>query len=293
MARIRTIKPDFWTSEQIVECSPIARLLFVGLWNFVDDGGAMPLSPRRIKMQIFPGDDFDLSTLCGWLAELRTAGLIATYRAAGGRFLAVTGWKHQRIERPTIAHPQAGDPGSVPDDDPISPDDRRTIVEHSPNDRRAVDDHSTPEGNGREGNKTKPSARRIARPSPMPETPDGVDPDAWAKWDAYRKAKSGKAWTDEARRLSAGKLRAFGADALAVVEQSVANGWSGLFPIKPATPVLQKRPDGPGALAWVTSERGTIAKGKELGLEPRPGEIMEAFRDRVVKASAEQQRAAP
>ena len=42
MARIRTIKPEFWTSEQVVDCSPTARLLFIGLWNFCDDGGVHP-----------------------------------------------------------------------------------------------------------------------------------------------------------------------------------------------------------------------------------------------------------
>jgi hypothetical protein len=31
MARIRTIKPEFWTDEKIVELSPFSRLLFIGL----------------------------------------------------------------------------------------------------------------------------------------------------------------------------------------------------------------------------------------------------------------------
>ena len=39
MARIRSIKPEFWTAEQVMECSPMARLLFIGMWNFCDDGG--------------------------------------------------------------------------------------------------------------------------------------------------------------------------------------------------------------------------------------------------------------
>ena len=36
-----------WTSEQIVECSPIARLLFIGMWNFCDDGGNHLPAQRR------------------------------------------------------------------------------------------------------------------------------------------------------------------------------------------------------------------------------------------------------
>ncbi len=39
MARIRTTKPEFWSSAQIIELSRDARLLFIGMWNFCDDNG--------------------------------------------------------------------------------------------------------------------------------------------------------------------------------------------------------------------------------------------------------------
>lgn len=53
MARIRTVKPEFWTDEKVVECSISARLLFIGLFNFADDKGCLERSPKRIKMQVF------------------------------------------------------------------------------------------------------------------------------------------------------------------------------------------------------------------------------------------------
>ena len=56
MSRIRTVKPEFWTSEQIIACSPIARLLFIGLWNFCDDNGVHPASYIRLKAEVFPPD---------------------------------------------------------------------------------------------------------------------------------------------------------------------------------------------------------------------------------------------
>lgn len=37
MPRIRTIKPEYWTSEQVLDLSIPARLAFIGLWNFCDD----------------------------------------------------------------------------------------------------------------------------------------------------------------------------------------------------------------------------------------------------------------
>lgn len=52
MARIRTVKPEFWTDEKIVECSIPARLLFIGLFNFADDKGCLERSPKRIKIVV-------------------------------------------------------------------------------------------------------------------------------------------------------------------------------------------------------------------------------------------------
>jgi len=106
MARIRTIKPEFWTSEQVVECSPTARLLFIGLWNFCDDAGNHPASAKTIKMQIFPGDDIPLSSIDGLLQELVNNGLLARYESEGRQYFHVTGWHHQKIEKPSFKYPK-------------------------------------------------------------------------------------------------------------------------------------------------------------------------------------------
>lgn len=109
MARIRTVKPEFWTSEQIAECSPIARLLFIGIWSFSDDRGIHPASVKRLKMEVFPSDsitDEDLQTM---VAELEGAGLLISYHAWGKDYWQVTGWaKHQKIDKPTYRHPEPG-----------------------------------------------------------------------------------------------------------------------------------------------------------------------------------------
>src|SRR5690242_5372256 len=101
MARIRTIKPEFWSSEQNMECSRDARLLFIGLWNFVDDAGRCADSAKTLKAQVFPGDDdIDSTTIRRWLDELSTNKLIQYYEVGGRAYLQVTGWHHQKIDRP-------------------------------------------------------------------------------------------------------------------------------------------------------------------------------------------------
>lgn len=97
MARIRSIKPEFWTDEKVVTLSPFARLVFIGLWNFVDDHGRAPCSPSRMKMQILPADAADFPQL---LEEISGIGLITIYTVDGKQFLQVNGFdKHQKIDK--------------------------------------------------------------------------------------------------------------------------------------------------------------------------------------------------
>lgn len=97
MARIRTIKPEFWTDEKVVALSPLARLLFIGMWNFVDDEGRAEWSPMRLKMQVLPGDDADVSML---LDEIRRVSLIQVYVIDGKEYFYVCGFvKHQKVDK--------------------------------------------------------------------------------------------------------------------------------------------------------------------------------------------------
>ena len=101
MARIRTIKPDFWTDEKITECSCCARLLFIGLWNFADDNGNLQRSSKKIRMQVFPSDNFDIEPL---VSELITHGLLIEYQVGGDNYLHIKNFRrHQVINRPSAS----------------------------------------------------------------------------------------------------------------------------------------------------------------------------------------------
>lgn len=106
MARIRTVKPEFFASEQLAECSVTARLLFVGLWVFSDDNGVHPVSLMRLKMEVFPGDPFTVDDMRGFMAELVTNKLVIEFNASGKTFWAVPTWhNHQKIDKPTYRYP--------------------------------------------------------------------------------------------------------------------------------------------------------------------------------------------
>jgi hypothetical protein len=110
MARIRSVRPEFWSSERVIACSIPARLLLIGLCNFCDDAGRMPFSLKRIKLQIFGGDDITSETVQEMLDELSSDALgqplIDIYEVDGRRYLQIADWgRDQRVNRPTYQFP--------------------------------------------------------------------------------------------------------------------------------------------------------------------------------------------
>lgn len=99
MARIRTIKPEFWRDEKIMDCAPVERLLFIGLWGLADDYGRYELAPRNIRAELFAEDEISSEQVRGMLMDLSAKGLITVYSAEGKDYFYVTNWdKHQRID---------------------------------------------------------------------------------------------------------------------------------------------------------------------------------------------------
>jgi hypothetical protein len=77
MARIRTIKPEFFKNEDIAEMPAMTRLLFIGLWTQSDRAGRLMDRPKRLKAEIFPYDNFDVNK---GLEELQKKGFIIRYK---------------------------------------------------------------------------------------------------------------------------------------------------------------------------------------------------------------------
>lgn len=105
MARIRSIKPDFFTSEKIASLPLSARLLFIGLWTHVDDNGVTVDNERLINAAIWPLEEDPLEALQRTREDLRrlsAARLIVRYQAAGKALLFITGWdEHQKVSHPS------------------------------------------------------------------------------------------------------------------------------------------------------------------------------------------------
>ena len=83
MARSRIIKPDFFTSDDIVAITPYARLLYIGLWCEADRMGRLTWSPSTFHRRYLPEDEVQIATVVG---ELLTRGLVVTYEFGGASY---------------------------------------------------------------------------------------------------------------------------------------------------------------------------------------------------------------
>jgi hypothetical protein len=119
MARIRSIKPDFWKSESIARLPMRTRLTFIALWSYVDDNGVGRDNEKLIAAELFALED-DPREAIEWVREdlaiLAREGRVIRYTVADRHFLHVTNWSdHQKIDRPNKPrYPLPTDEGATP-----------------------------------------------------------------------------------------------------------------------------------------------------------------------------------
>ena len=101
MARIRTIKPNFWDDTKIGRISRDARLLYIGLWTFSDDIGVVIGDTIWLKSKIFPYDQIQVQQFEKWMNELVTNGFICLLSYKEERFIYLPNFtRHQVINKP-------------------------------------------------------------------------------------------------------------------------------------------------------------------------------------------------
>jgi len=170
MARIRTIKPEFWRDESLASVSPEAALLAIGLLNHADDEGYFNAHPKLIESDIFPLRELS-NTITGMIDELHRIGYIELYKGNDGkRYGHICNFsKHQVINKKN--------PSKVKYLCEILDDSVTTTVVLP----------TGMEGNGMEKERkaAKAAATNVACPS-------DVDKQVWDDWLALRKSKGAK-----------------------------------------------------------------------------------------------------
>ncbi len=99
MARIRTIKPEFWCDEKLSPLSAIDRLVFLGLISMADDYGRVHDNVKIIDAFVFPNTS---DTVRESLANLsRIIRIKRGISSSGMPIIEIVNWdKHQRVDKP-------------------------------------------------------------------------------------------------------------------------------------------------------------------------------------------------
>lgn len=102
MARIRTIKPEFWKHEALSELPEATHMLAAALLNYADDEGYFNANPALVKAECCPLREPSVS-IQGSLSELSRIGYIRIGRGKDGRLYGhiVRFADHQKVNRLT------------------------------------------------------------------------------------------------------------------------------------------------------------------------------------------------
>lgn len=142
MARIRTIKPEFFRHEglqdlEIANPGKYPMMVFEALWGHCDSKGRFEWKPRMLKLDILPFLPFDMAET---LAILVKAGMLHRYTVDGKEYGEIeTFEKHQRLSGKELTEGE-----KFPAPEPELSVKHRGSVGEIP---------ESQEGKGREGNK--------------------------------------------------------------------------------------------------------------------------------------------
>ena len=278
MARIRTIKPQFWDDVKIGRIPRDARLLYIGLWTFADDLGVVIADPVWLKSKIFPYDRIQIQQLEAWLGLLEETGFISLLSVKSESFYYLpTFSRHQIINRPNLDDVNIDKKlldnilakftdQSVINHGSIS--DQSVTIIGEEKDRDSSTPYNPPKGeigspdsddesveNGPEKKKScgkrKEADLSFAEPSFQP---------VMAEWLAY-KSERGQTYRQQGLKACYSKLRELSNGdtdiARKIIRQSMANNWAGLFPLKTTNDYgrsTKNQPPGPDELARAVAE---------------------------------------
>lgn len=103
MARIRSLKPDFFQDRTIAALGPVPALIYEALWCLADDTGVAPADADRVKGELFfAWESITLEAVAEALDALERAGRISRYVVDQDAYAEIpTFLKHQVINRPS------------------------------------------------------------------------------------------------------------------------------------------------------------------------------------------------
>lgn len=131
--RARWLKPEFFRDRKIACLSPLAALVYQGLWVLADDGGVAPADPEAVhSLLFFRWSAAPVPKVTGALRELYGAGRLVFYRPGDDLYALIPTFRdHQSVHKPSAFR----NVPNINDLDPVVPEwcgGSAALVRHSP-----------------------------------------------------------------------------------------------------------------------------------------------------------------
>ena len=222
---------DWTTSETIDELSLGAEVLFTRLIMKADDYGNYTANIKLVKAALFPLKDYEEGQIASWVNECARAKILKIYVHDGKSYIHIPNFG-QRLRAMKSQYP-----------------------DYVPTNDSQVSDNGLLETKGNEvetNQKQKVTLRAF-------DLPFGSDDflNAWIEWEQFRKELKKKITPSTAKK----QLKFLGGraehESIAIINQSITNGWTGLFPLKNNNGTTDKRTEHIRSLATDFAERAS------------------------------------
>lgn len=212
----RILKESIRTSDSINELSWFEEVLFYRLMVSCDDYGRFDGRIPIIKGTCFPLKDITNKTIEGALNKLVTAGIVGYYEVCGKPYLQLLAWEsHQTVRAKKSKYPGPEEGNQIENDNCKHLKTSASKCKQMHANVPVIQSNPNP------------------NPNPNPYTGDECLESAFSDYVEFRK-KIKKPMTEKAIQLAVGKLKKMANtvdDQIAILNQSIVNGWSGLYPL--------------------------------------------------------------
>lgn len=98
--RIRSIKPEFFSSPSTSKCSFPARLLYIAMWTLADDWGVGEANAKQLAAYAFPMDEISSKEIPCLVKEIENNFETVFFTNSGREYFQILNWdEHQVTQR--------------------------------------------------------------------------------------------------------------------------------------------------------------------------------------------------
>jgi hypothetical protein len=221
MARIRSIKPEFFSNKALAGTSAHSRLLAIGLLTLADSEGRLLWIEMQVHAQVFPWErKVNTQTL---LEELESIGYVKTYSHDGKTYVEVVNFlKHQRL---TGKEAQIKSKLPAPNDF-IDENDENTSESKVKHLDASQGSTQMPREQGNRGTGEQ-SSSTTQKAKKQTSIPDGVSEETWSDWMTVRKSKRAGVPTKTVLKRIESQAKNLGWSLGQAIDYAASQSWAG------------------------------------------------------------------